>query len=96
MPGPNDYNVVMDGDTITLEPGLGKDEPSEQARLKMRDNGQAKMLRLKEELLAQGAALTERERAAVAREEAAIAKERELEARERALAAQEKAAGAKK
>lgn len=86
MPGPNDYHVIMDGETPNLHPGLGKDEPSEQQRTKMRDAGAAKIQRMKEELAAAGAELTEREKTLIAKEQALEKRERELAAAERAAA----------
>lgn len=92
VPGPNDYNVVADG---TLEPGLGRDEPSEQARLGMRSAGAARLVALKEELEAAGAALTEKERALMEKEREQEERERALEAREKALGKAEAAAAKK-
>lgn len=95
MAGPNDYNVIVgeNGET-SLAPGLGKDEPSEQAKAEAKVKGQAKLEAMKEELRVAHADLTEKERAVLKREEAAIRRERDLEEREKALAAKE--AGAKK
>lgn len=88
-PGPNDYHVVADG---SLEPGLGKDEPSDEQRAGIRSAGAARLQALKQELEEAGAALTEKEREVMAREQAAIEKERALEAREKAIAKAEAAA----
>jgi hypothetical protein len=86
MPGPNDYHLDAGG---ILQPGLGKDEPTESQRAGMKAAGAAALHAYKEELAAAGAALTEQQRALVKREQ-------ELEARERALAAAEESRPASK
>lgn len=93
MAGPNDYNVVSDGH---LEPGLGKDEPSEAQRLGMRSAGAARLEALKKELEEAGAALTEKERELLAKEQAQEKRERDLEAREAAVRKAESDAKAKR
>lgn len=77
QPGPNDHHIDEDG---RLQPGLGKDEPSAQEKLRAKANGSAKLDELKAEL----ASVSEKlER-----------KQQTLEDRERALAAREAALAA--
>ena len=90
MPGPNDYHIDKHGE---LQPGLGKDEPSEAQKAGIRSASAAKLQAIKDELAAAGAQLSEKEKVLIAREEEQIAKERELAKREAALAKAEKKAG---
>lgn len=84
MPGPNDYNINRT--TGELDPGLGKDELSEEQRIAMRSKSGQAMLRLKEEVAAQSAELTERERQMEAREQAILRREAELKVAESRVA----------
>lgn len=92
----NDYH--FNHESGDLQPGLGKDEPTEEQKAGVRTASREIIQRMREEFKAQEAGLNERERAMVAaeaaqvaRERAQEAKEREFEARERALVAAEKA-----
>jgi hypothetical protein len=99
-PGPNDYHLkTMTGEdgkpTSVVEPGLGDDEPGADEKALMRTKSGAAMHRLKQELEAQTAELTEKEQALEKKQYEQDKKELELKNRESRLAQQEKELQAK-
>jgi len=91
-PGPNDHHVVFadrvaeDGTKTkvpTLEPGLGKDEPSDAVRAGARDAATKRLEQLKKEVAAAGDEVEEK-RLELEAQKAELAAERaELEAQRR-------------
>jgi hypothetical protein len=86
MAGPNDHHIDKNGE---IQPGLGRDEPSEIAKLAAKDAGSAATKALKAELQKQAGELSAREREVLAQQEALARAAKDLEAQQNDIARRE-------